>query len=81
MSAYHVELGAGCHGNVDAPVVSRHRSWDLAKRAALKSDRFVAVNSETGERFQIPQQNDRTLGWGRYGNGLTVGQARAAGII
>lgn len=78
---YYVEVAPGCHGRVGAPILSSHRSWDAAKRAALKSDRLVAINELTGERFQIPQQNDRRYGSGRLGNGISPAKARGLGLI
>ncbi len=79
--AYICELGAGCYTAVDAPVVSRHKSWDLAVRKALTSDRLVAVDTESGRRLQIPSQGDRKLGAGRYGNGINMTKARALGLV
>lgn len=81
MSKFIIELGAGCYGGPFSPTVSEHKTWDAAVRKALKSDRLVAVNTDTGARVQIPQQNDRKLGAGRYGNGITVTAARKLGLI
>lgn len=76
-----VEIAAGCHGKPIAPIISEHKSWEAAKTKALKSDRWIAVNKATGERFQIPMQNDKKYGYGRYGNGITPSQARKLGIM
>jgi len=77
---YQVELAPGCHGEPDNPVISRHRTWDAARKKALCSDRLLAVNLETGEEFQIPGQDDPHLGNGRYGNGITLSKAKQLGI-
>lgn len=81
MAKYYTEVASGCYRGPVAPTVYTHRTWAAAKRAALKSDRLVAVNVDTGERFQIPQQNDPRLGYGRYGNGLSLAKAREIGLI
>jgi hypothetical protein len=65
---YHVEIAPGCHSGALAPIVSRHRTWEAAVRKARTSDRYVAVNTDTGERFQIEQRNSPRVGSGRYGN-------------
>lgn len=79
-ATFYTETAAGCFSGPFPSIVSTHRTWAAAKRAALKSDRLVAVNEETGERFQIPQQNDPRLGHGRYGNGITPTKAHALGL-
>ena len=65
--SYHVEIAPGCHGAAFAPVVSHHKTWAAALRKARTSDRLVAVNTETGERFQIEQRNSPRAGAGRFG--------------
>lgn len=65
----HTELAPGCHGKPFAPVVSRHRTFEAAKKAARKNDRLVAVCHKTGERFQIDQHNHPRHGAGRFGRG------------
>lgn len=80
MTDYYTELAPGCFSGPFSPTISTHKTWAAAKRAALKSDRLVAVNADTGERFQIPRQDDPRHGHGRYGNGLTIAKARAIGL-
>jgi len=75
---FWVELYPGCYSGPDATVVSRHGTWDRAVRQAIRSDRWVACDGR-GRRYAIPPQNDRHYGSGRFGNGLTVREARKRG--
>lgn len=67
---YITRLLAGCYPSdgFGPPTVSRHRTWEAAKRAATKNDRTEAVDQATGESYSIARQDSRTLGDGRYGN-------------
>lgn len=78
MKAY-VELAPGCHGKPFSPTVSEHRTLRAALDRARKSDRLVAVDADTGERWMLPQQNDPRYGSGRFGNGVSPREARALG--
>lgn len=74
---YVVTLAPGCYSGPDAPVVSRHRTWDAALMAASKSDRLCAEGPHRSA--SIPAQGDKRLGAGRLGNGL-AGSARTAWV-
>ncbi len=74
MTRFQVEIAPGCHGKAFAPVVSEHRTLRAALEMARKSDRLVAVDTETDERWQIPQQ-----GRSRVGRGISPSEARAIG--
>ena len=76
---YRVYLREGCHGDVDPPLVSRHRTLAAALDRARQSDRLVAVDMLTGERWAIPVLGNDQLGTGAYGDGLTRTQARRLG--
>lgn len=67
---HYVEMGEGCHGRPVSPIIYENLSWADAQRLARRSDRLVAVNATTGERFQIPEQGHPRYGPGRYGRGL-----------
>lgn len=74
---YTVTLAPGCYTSIDAPVVSRHRTWEAALNAASRSDRLVAEGPRRSAG--IPPQGDPRLGRGRYGAGLT-GRERTAWV-
>lgn len=76
---YHIEVAPGCYSAPHAPTISRHRTLRAALDQARRCDRLVAVDTETGERWQIPQQGDLHLGAGRYGKGITPSEARNLG--
>lgn len=76
---HYVEVAAGCFSGPFAPTISKHKTLRAALDKARKSDRLVAVNGITGDRYQIPRQDHPSLGAGSYGNGISREQARALG--
>lgn len=74
--AYCTRVAPGCHSGPDnlGAVVSRHRTYELAVRAADRNDRLVVTSYDEdgpgGEvLYRIPAQGSKH-GAGRYGNGL-----------
>lgn len=68
------ELAPGCYSGPAAPTVTDGLTDAAALKEAAGSDRLVAVLSD-GRRFCIPQQDDRKLGAGRLGNGVSLAAA------
>lgn len=73
---YCTRIAPGCHQGPDplGSVVSRHRTYDLAVRAARRNDRLVVTRYDDDGAweeilYQIPAQGSR-YGRGRYGNGV-----------
>lgn len=72
---YQVVIRPGCHGSVDAPVVSRHRSLAAAVAKARRSDRWEVQRSDAYHRLWAPPcRGDRVLGRGLYGAGPQRGE-------
>lgn len=76
---YQIEVADGCHDQPFSPIISSHRSLQVALNKARKSDRLQCYDTADKETWKIPPQNDKALGAGRYGNGITLGQAREIG--
>lgn len=68
MFKYHVVLAAGCHGQTENPIVSRHKTLEAAVRKARRSDRLAVEPADSYRTLYRAQSKQPTqCGWGCYG--------------